>query len=154
MEGLGTNSAAPLDSSSSIGSSAGSIHQTSQTPPPPPTLPHGLPDHLKGWETIHDQRDFYDERDFLHPSCNLTSQKLRSRKEDGVVIFDYSLSCKDGGPPVEGGGPSSGHSSGHDDIFFQVPKSKLVESRQFNQIINPTKEPRLMQSLGPRLSIM
>ena len=70
------------------------------------------------------------------------------------MIFDYSLSRRDGNPSVEEEGPSSGHSSSHDDIFFQVRKDELIESRQFNQIINATKEPRFIQSRGPRLRIM
>ena len=70
------------------------------------------------------------------------------------MIFDYWLSPADESPSVEGDGPSSGRSSEGDDIFFQVPKDRLIESEQFNQIINPTKEPQLIHSRGPRLAIM
>jgi len=154
MEDPGTNSAALPDSRSSLESAVGSIHQPPQTPLPLPTFPHESPDNFDDWETIHEQQDLYNEKDLLRPSCNLTSQKLSNRKEGDVVIFDYSLSRRDGNPPVEEEGPSSGHSSSHDDIFFQVPKDELIESRQFNQIINATKEPRFIQSRGPRLRIM
>ena len=154
MEDAGTNSAALPDSGSSLESAVGSIHQPPQTPLPPPTFPHESPDHFDDWKTIHEQQDFYDEKDLLLPSCNLKSQKLSNRKEDDVVIFDYSLSSKDGNPPVGEGGPSSGRSSSHDDIFFRVPRGEFIESRQFNQIINPAKEPGLIQSRGPRLCIM
>jgi len=86
-------------------------------------------------------------------SRNLTSEKLKNRKEDDVVIFDYSLSREDGNPAVEGNGPSSGGSSEDNDRFIQVPKDMLMESEQFGQVIHPTKEPRLVPWRA-RLAIM
>ena len=156
MENLGTNSA-PMDPHSAPGLSAGPIHESSQPSQQSPTLSRELADRFAGWKTIDEQRAFYDERDCLNPSYNLASKNL-NRNEDDVVIFDYSLdpdypSRADGNTPAEEGGPSSGHFSA-DDIFFQVPKHELIESKQFDQIINPAKEPRLIRSRGPRLSIM
>lgn len=81
------------------------------------------------------------------------SEKLKDRKEDDVVIFNYSLSRADGNPPVERGGPSSRNFSEDDDIFFQAPKDTFIGSEQFSQVINPAKEPRLIQS-RERLAIM
>ena len=69
------------------------------------------------------------------------------------MIFNYSLSCADGNPPVEESGPSSGSFSEDDKIFFQVPREKLIESEKFNRVINPTKEPRLILS-RTRLAII
>ena len=97
----------------------------------------------------------YDELDFLSPSCNLTMEKLKDRKEEDVVIFDYSLSLPDRNLPIEEGDPSSGLSNDEeDDRFFQVSKDMLIESEEFNQTINYAKEPPPTQSRGPRLVIM
>jgi len=154
MGDLSINSTAPLDSHSSLESSGGSVPQSSQAPPGSLALPHGRLRHLASWETIREPEDFYDEKDFLFPNSNLTSEKLKNRKEEDVVIFVYSLRPADGNAVDEGGSPSSGGFSEGDDIFFQVPKDRLIESKQLNQIINPTKESQLIQSLGPLLSIM
>jgi len=156
MDNLGTNSA-PADPHSAPGPSAEPIHESSQPPQQSPTPPQELADRFAGWETIDEQRAFYDERDCLDPSHNLSSKTLK-RNEDNVVIFDYSLdpdypSRADGNTPAEEGGPSPGHFSA-EDIFFQVPKHELIESKQFDQIINPAKEPQLIRSRGPRLGIM
>jgi len=134
------------------------IGQLPQWPPPHPVSLHESGS-FDGWRTIGEQQDFYDEQDCLHPSHNLASEKLNNREEDDVVIFDYSLdphylTLVDGDSPVEEDGPSSGLFSASDDLFFLVPKDELIESKQFDQIINPTKEPRLMLSRGPRLGIM
>ena len=153
MEDLGTNSATPLDHRSTPQSSLGSTPRSSQALPQPPTLAHESPDRFNSWETVGEQQEFYDERDFLYPSCNLTSEKLKNRKADEVVIFDYSLNDTDGNHEFEGGGPSRS-SSEEDDIFFLVPKDKLIGSKQFSEIINPTKEPQLIRSRGQRLAIM
>ncbi|PUU82946.1 hypothetical protein B9Z19DRAFT_1040095 [Tuber borchii] len=142
---------------SAPGPSAGPIFEPSQPPQQSPTLSQELADRFAGWETIDEQRAFYDERDCLDPGHNLAS-KILKRAEDNVVIFDYSLdldypSSADGNTPAEEGGPSSGHFSA-DDIFFQVPKHELIGSKQFDQIINPAKEPLLIRSRGPRLGII
>ncbi|PUU82954.1 hypothetical protein B9Z19DRAFT_1190015 [Tuber borchii] len=159
MDDPWTNSAAPLDPRSTQEPSAGSVHEMSQLSPLLPLLSPKSEDGFADWETIGERRDFYDEQDFLNPSYSLASEKLKNRKEDDVVIFDYSidpdyLSRLDGNPPVEGGGPSLGRFSGDTGRFFRAPKDRLVESKQFNQVINPTKDPRLAQSLGPRLGII
>jgi len=154
MGNLGINSTARLDSRSSLEPSAGSIHQSSQAPQPPPALSPEPQDHFDGWENIRDPEDFYDEKDFLYPSSNLASEKLKNRKEEDVVIFAYSLKPADRNPVAEEDGPSSGCFSEEDDIFFQVSKDRLIESKQQNQILNLTKESRPIQSLGPRLAIM
>jgi len=151
MGDLGKDSATPRDASSALGPPLESTHQSSQAPPPP-TLAQESPDRFDGWETVGGQQDFYDEEGFLYPSYSLTSEKLKDRKEDDVVIFDYSLSRADGNPPVEENGPSSGRFE-VDDRFFQVPKDRLVESEQFNQVISATERPRLTQPRA-RLSIM
>jgi len=152
MDHLGTNSTAQLGPHSAPEPSAGSIPQSSQRLLPPPGLTKGSLDHPHDWITIGQPQGFYDEEGFLYPSCSLTSEKLKDRKGDDVVIFNYSLSRVDGDPLIEGSPPSSG-SFGEDDIFSQVPKDRLIESDQFNQIINPTMEPRLIQSRA-RLGIM
>ena len=113
-----------------------------------------MADHADGWNIIGEQRGFYDEQDCLHPSRNLASEKLSNRREDDVVIFDYSL-----GPnylqPIDGeDSPSSDQSSSGDDIFFQVPKDRLIESEQFNKIINLANEPQEILTRGQRLGIM
>jgi len=132
-------------------STPASIHEFSQQSP----LSQGSGDYFDGWRTIGEQQDFYDEQDCLHPSLNLASEKLKTRKADDVVIFDYSLdpdylSRVGGNPPVEEGGPLSESSGADHDRFFQVPKNELIGSEQFDQIIDLTKEP----PRGPRLGIM
>ena len=153
MDHPDTNSTAPLDTNSTPEPSVGSIHQSSQALPPSPARAEESPDHLHGWKTIGGQQGFYDEEGFLYPSYNLTSEKLKDRKEDDVVIFNYYLSRTDGSPPAEGSGLSSGIFGENDDIFFQLPKDTLMGSRQFNQVTNPEIEPRLIQS-RERLAIM
>ena len=135
---------------------SGSVDQSSQLLLLSPLLPQ---DHLQGWEIICEQQDFYNEQDCLRPHHNLASEKLKTRKEDDVVIFDYSLDpgygrCVDRNHLVEVGGPSSGHSSTDDSILFRVSKEELIGSKQFDQAINPTKEHRPKLSQGPRLAIM
>ncbi|PUU82957.1 hypothetical protein B9Z19DRAFT_1061389 [Tuber borchii] len=159
MDDLGTNSAAPLDPRSTREPSAGSVHELSQLSPLLPQLSPGSEDGFADWETIGERRGFYDEQDFLNPSYSLASEKLKNRKEDDVVIFDYPidpnyLSCLGGNPPVEGGGPSLGRVNGDTERFFRAPRDKLVESEQFNRVINSTKEPRLAQPKGLRLGII
>ena len=153
MDHPDTNSTAPLDTNSTPKPSVGSIHKSSQALPPSPARAEESPDHFHGWKTISEQQGFYDEEGFLYPSYNLTSEKLKDRKEDDVMIFNYSLNCADGNSPVERGGLSSRNFSEDDDIFFLVPKDALIGSEQFGQAINPEKEPRLMQS-RERLAIM
>lgn len=126
----------------------------SQALPPPPTLSHESPERSDGWKTIGKQEEFYDERDFLYPSRSLISEKLKNRNEDDVVIFDYLLNGADGNPGVEGGGLSSRSFSEEDNMFFLMPKDRLIGSKQFTRIINPTKEAQLIRSGGPRLAIM
>ncbi|PUU82959.1 hypothetical protein B9Z19DRAFT_966094 [Tuber borchii] len=153
MDHLDPNSSAPLDTNSTPKPSVGSIHQSSQALPQSPASAEESSSHPHGWKTIGGQQGSYDEEGFLYPSCNLTSEKLKDRKEDDVVIFSYSLSRTDEIPLAEGSGPSSGIFSESDDIFFQVPKDTLIESEQFNQVINPEKEPRFIQSRA-RLAII
>ena len=152
MDEPGTNSA-PLGPRSTLKPSLRSTHLSQAPPPSPLTLPQESPVHFDGWETISEQ-DFYNEKDFLCPGYDLTSEKLKYRKEEDVVIFDYLLSRTDGNPLVDGSGSSSGRFSGGDDRFFQVTKDRLIESEQFNKIINPMKPPRPIQSRGQRLAIM
>jgi len=120
-------------------------------------LAQGSNDHI-GWEVIGEQQDFYDEQDCLHPSRNLVSEKLKNRREDDVVIFDYSLNPdylrRVDRNPFEGGGRSAGLFGEDDDIFFRVSKDRLIDSKQFDQIINLTGAPPLIQSREPRLGIM
>ena len=150
----GTDSAAPGASQPALGSN----NQSSQSPPLSLGLSQESADYSDGWRTIGEQQDFYDEQDCLHPSHNLASEKLKPRKEHHVVIFDYSLNPDylnhADENPFGGDGPSSGHFSADDDIFFQVSKKELIGSNLFDQIINPTKEPRLTLSQKPRLVIM
>ena len=158
MADLGTNSAAPLDLFSSPEPSAGPNHELAQPPPLPPPPSQELAVILASWETLDEQRGFYHEPDRLDPGHGLASEKLRNRKEDDVVIFDYSLnpdhlSIPDGNPLVEESGPSSKHFV-KADIFFRVSKHQLIEYELFNQIINPTKEPQILRLLGPRLRVM
>jgi len=136
-----------------------SVDQTPQLSPLPPRPSQESAGHPGGWKTIGEQLDFYDEQDCLRPSHNLVSEKLKTRTEDHVVIFDYSLNPDylgraDGNTPVEERGPPPGNSRGGDDIFFQVSKNELIESKQFDQIINPDKESPRMLARGPRLGIM
>ena len=160
MDYLGTNSAAPLNPRSTPQPPVDPIHRLPQLRPPLVPAPLQEPaGHFNDWQTIGEQRDFYDERDYLDPGHNLTSKKLRTRGEDDVVIFDYSLdpdsrTRESGNPAVWGSSPSSQHFGADDDIFFRVPKNELLESKQFNKMINPTRESRLIQSWGPRLGIM
>ena len=160
MDDQGTNSASPLDPRSTLEPPAGSIHELSQLSPPPPALGQEPQDPSDSWETIGGQRDFYDERDFLDLSYHLSTEKLQDRGKDDVVIFCYPLdpdhlSHVDGGPPVEGGcSSSSGYFSVDTSIFSRVSKNQFIESEQFNQIINPTKDLRPIPSRGPHLGIM
>ncbi|PWW79092.1 hypothetical protein C7212DRAFT_355230 [Tuber magnatum] len=106
------------------------------------------------WETIGGQQEFYDERDCLHPGHNLTSEKLRGRGQNEVVIFEYLLnpgylSRGDGDPEDEDGDSSSGAES---DVFFRVSKDELMESHQFDQVIDPTGKP--IEPVVPRLGII
>ena len=153
MDHPDTNSTPPLDTHSTPEPSAGSSRQSSQALPPSPALAEESLDHFHGWKTISEKQGFYDEEGFLDPNCNLKSEKLKDRKEDDIVIFNYLLSRTDEIPPTEGSTPSSGSIGEDDDIFFQVPKSTLIGSEQFSQVINPAKEPRLIQS-RERLAIM
>ena len=134
-----------------------SINQSSQSSPLSPVPSQESTDYFEGWKIIGEQCP-YNEQDYLHPSHNLASKRLKARGEDDIVIFDYFLGPghlnREDGNPFEEGGPSSGHFSADDDIFFQVSKNELIESKQFDQIISPTKEPRLTLSRGPRLGIM
>ena len=149
MGDLNENSAVLLNPSSTPEPSSGSAHQLSQAPPLPPTLAQDPPYHFDGWRVIGERQEFYDDEGFLCLSRSPTSEELKDRKDDDVVIFDYSLNRADENPPVEGSGPSSGGSSGDDDIFFQVPKDRIIESEQFSRVINP----RLIRSRA-RLAIM
>ena len=133
----GTNSAAPLNPRSTTQSFAGVIHKLSQPSPPSPALPEEPPAGFAGWEVINEERASYDGRNCLDSSYNLKSEKLGNRREDEVVIFDYSLNPDyqgraDGDPPVERGGPSSERFSAGRDIFFRVSKNGLVMSKQFD----------------------
>ncbi|KAG0641318.1 hypothetical protein HOY80DRAFT_883382 [Tuber brumale] len=130
-----------------------------QSPQPSPALSQESADHFDGWQTIGEQKDFYDEQDCLHPSHNLASRKLEGRGDNHVVIFDYSLnpgylSRVDGNPPVEGAVPSPARFSADHDIFFRVSRNELLECNQFDQIINPAEESGLVLSQGPRLGII
>jgi len=129
-----------------------SVDQSRQLSPQSPEPSQEPADHLDGWRTIGEQQPFYDEQDCLHPSHNLVSGKLKTRTDDHVVIFDYSLNPDypghaDGGTPVGEGGDSSAD----DDMFFRVSKNELIESKQFDQIINPDEESSLSRA---RLGIM
>ncbi|KAG0128935.1 hypothetical protein HOY82DRAFT_522130 [Tuber indicum] len=128
-----------------------SAPQTRLTPETSPKLVLQRPESADdSWKIIGEQQAFYDEQDCLYPGYNLASNKLEGRG-DHVVIFNYSLhpgylSRVDGDPPVEGPAPPLGPFSGDDDIFYPVPKDKLINSVEFNQIINPTPLPE--QRLG------
>ncbi|KAG0633173.1 hypothetical protein HOY80DRAFT_1141617 [Tuber brumale] len=86
--------------------------QLQQPSPPLPSL---------SWKAINEPKYFYDVQDLVDPSPGLTSEKLRDRKEDDVVIFDYSLDPRylRGGLTSGEGGPSSRSSSVDDDLFLQ-----------------------------------
>jgi len=157
MGDLSKNPTTPLDPLTSLEPPAGSAHKPPPQLPPLPA-PREPATHFADWKTIHAQRSFYDEHDLLHPSYSLTSEELENRGADEVVIFDYSLAPSslcgvDGNCTVEGWGSSSGRLSA-DDRFLRAHKDMLIESEQFNQIVNPTKEPQPIQSRGPRLGIM
>ena len=159
MDNLGTNIAAPTGFPFASGPSAGPSRRLSQQSPLPPAPSQELASRFAGWETIGEQRDFYDDRDCLDPSHHPVNEKLQNRGEDDVVIFDYSLdpdylSPARRHPPVEGGGPSSRYFGTDDDIFFRVPKNKFIRSNQFDQIINPGRESVQIPSRGARLGIM
>lgn len=117
--------------------------------------PRSAPEPPVSWQTIGEQRDFYDERDCLGPSNSLANERLKNRTERDIVIFSYSLDPnylrRASGNPAERNGPSSRPFDADHDIFFPVSKDDLIESRQFAQIINPTEEPLPIQS---RLGIM
>jgi len=100
MDDLGTKSIALLGPGSAPSPSPGSARQSSQAPQPS-SREAQEPDRFGGWKTVGDQRDFYDEKNFL-ACCNPTSEKLKDRKEEDVVIFDYSLSLADENREVEG----------------------------------------------------
>ena len=159
MDDLGRNIAAPAGFPFTPEPSAGPSRRLSQSWPLPPVPSQELAYHFAGWETIGEQRDFYDDRDCLDPGHHLASEKLQNRGENDVVIFDYSLdpdylSPARGNPPVEESGPSSRRFGADDDIFCRVPKNGLIESNQFSQIINPGRESPQIQSPGTRLGIM
>ena len=69
------------------------------------------------------------------------------------MIFNHSLSRTDESPPAEGSRPSPSSFGEDDDIFFQAPKDTFIVSEGFNQVINPAKEPRPIQTRA-RLAIM
>ncbi|KAG0638287.1 hypothetical protein HOY80DRAFT_906499, partial [Tuber brumale] len=147
MANPGISSTTPPETLPTIEPLPGSTHQLSLTSSPLPAL---------SWETINKKNDFYDLQDLLDLSHGLTSEKLKDRKEDDVVIFDYLLDpCYlHGGPLVDEEGPSARSSSTDDDLFFRVPKNMLMESDQFDQIINSTEGPLLTMSRGSRLGII
>ncbi|KAG0641316.1 hypothetical protein HOY80DRAFT_1135348 [Tuber brumale] len=153
---LGSNSAAPAEPRPILEPLPGFVHQLPQASPPSPALSRGSATGAAGWESISEQEGFYDEQDFLCPGNRLASGNLKNRGEDDVVIFDYSIRpdylCRVGGDTlIERGGPSSGHISAGDDLFFLVFKNMLIESKEFGQI---TEASRLMLSRGPRLGII
>ena len=152
MSHLGTNSTTFLDTHSTPEPSVGSIHQLSLTLRPPPPLTEESLNHFHGWKTIG-ERGFSDEEGFLSPRCHLTSERLKDRKEEDIVIFNHLLNRADGNPPVERHGSASGSSGEDDYILFQVLKDRLIESEKFNRVINPTKEPQPIK-FRARLVIM
>jgi len=135
------------------------IGRSSQPSQLSPCLPLEQADQFDGWETIGEHGESYDEGDCLDPSRSLASEKLKIRKDDDVVIFDYSLDpCYltgvHGDPPVFEADSSLGLLGADDDIFFRVSKNELIESKQFEQIINPDEESPRVLSRGPRLGVM
>ena len=156
MADPGANPAAPSEPPQTPEPAPGSINQPS--PQSPPSMEPADP--LDGWEKliIRGEQDFYDEQDCLHPSYNLASEELKkNRKEDDVVIFNYSLDPDylkgvDGNPLAGEGAAPSGRFSADDDIFFRVSENELME--KFDQIINPLNEARQSLIQGQRLGIM
>ena len=68
-----------------------------------------------------------------------------------MVVFDYPLD-----PNYLGSGsdlPPGGFSQDNDK-FFRASKDALIHSKEFNQVINPTKETQLTRSRVPHLGIM
>ncbi|RPB03055.1 hypothetical protein L873DRAFT_1841387 [Choiromyces venosus 120613-1] len=127
--------------------------QQLQVPPPPviqSTQPSQVPRtqqpvaDFSTWDKIRgdEQQRFYDERDCLHPNLTPVSEKLRNREENDVVIFNYS--SKPNYPHgVDREGSIERSSSENEeqfdienDRFCLVPKEKLIESTEFDQIIN------------------
>lgn len=158
MEDPDTNLSPPPVPRSPPPPSVGSRHELSPPIPLSPVLSHEPATNCVGWEPIGEQPRFYDEQDFLCPGSNLTSQKLSNRKADEVVGFDYPVDPDYLGyvgeyPPDEEGDLSPGFSEDND-IFFRVSKDRLIDSREFNQIINHTREPRVERSRVPQLGIM
>jgi len=159
MEDLSTKPASPPGPSSVREPATESIYELQQLSPLSRAL-HWISSACSAdWEAISEQRGFYDEKDSLRPSHILSNRKLQDRGSDEVVIFDYSLAPGSlggvgGNPTIEGGGIPSEGSSADDDVFIRVPKKKLIHSKQFNEITNPTKELRLIPSRGARLHIM
>ncbi|KAG0633174.1 hypothetical protein HOY80DRAFT_1107870 [Tuber brumale] len=147
MANPGINSTAGSEASPTTQSLPDFTPQVQQPSPPLPPV---------SWEAINEQKHFYDVQDLIDPSPGLTSGKLKDREEDDVVIYDYSLdpSYLRSELPAEEGGPSSRPSSVEDDLFFRVSKNSLMESDEFDQIINSTKEPLSTLSRGSRLVIM
>jgi len=152
------NPPTPSEPTQTSGSALGSISQ----PSPPSSPSQESADPFGGWKKliIREEQGFYDEQDCLHPSHNLTSKELKiNRKEDDIVIFDYSLDPDylkhvDGNPPAGEDAASSRLFSADDDIFFRVSKNELMESKQFDQIINPSEEARQSSTQGQRLGVM
>ena len=152
------NPAAPPSPTQTPEPAMGPAGQPSPSSPPS----QELADPLEGWKKLitREEQGFYDEQDCLHPSHNLASEELgENRKEDDVVIFGYSLDQDylgrvDGNPPTGGDAASSRRFSVDDDIFFRVSRNKLIESKQFVQIINPPKEARQSLTQEQRLGIM
>ena len=150
-----TNPTAPSDPPQIPGSALGSTEQLSQPSQPP----QGSANNVDDWGVLGEQQGFYDEQDCLHPSHSLASRKLRDKREDDVVIFNYSLDPYylkrvDRNLLVEEGSSSSERFGADDDIFFRVPKDRFIESEQFNHIINLTNEPREILAPGQRLHIV
>ncbi|KAG0638284.1 hypothetical protein HOY80DRAFT_1079318 [Tuber brumale] len=147
MANLGINPTAGSDARHTTEPLPDFTPQLQQPSPPLPPL---------SWEVINEQKDFYDVQDLVDPSPGLTNEKLKDRKEDDVVIFDYSLDpgYLRRGLTAEEGGSSSRISSADDDLFLQVSKNRLMEPDQFDQIINSTREPLLTLPGGSRLVII
>ena len=146
MDGPSRTLAVPLDPPTSLEPPAGSAHPA----PPREPAPHD-------WKTIHSQRSFYDEHDFLH-RFNLTLKELDNRGTHEAVLFDISVAPSspggvDGNCTAEGRGSSSGRLRA-DRRLLRAPKDMLIESEQFNQMVNPKKDSQPIQSHGPRLGIM
>ena len=131
---------------------------TQQGSPLVPELPEGQqPEESAapplGWQNIHEQRNFCDEWDCLHPS-DLTNKELQNRGND-IVVYDYSLdsdylSRANGDHLAEGGSPSSARPGSGSDRFLRVPMNELTSQREFDRKIKP----QLVLSPEPRLGIM